>query len=62
MAGYEMTISCRDLGKNCDFVAHGDTEEELMVNIKKHVKEMHGYTDEELNDPEMIKKIKKAIC
>ena len=42
MAGYEMKIACRDLGQNCDYVAHGDTEEELIADIKKHGKEMHS--------------------
>ena len=42
MAGYEKKIACRDLGKNCDFVAYGDTEEELITNIKKH--ESHAIT------------------
>ena len=61
MAGYEMKIACRDLGQNCDYVAHGDTEEELIADIKKHGKEMHSYTDEQLKDPEMMKKIMAAI-
>ncbi|HZA70234.1 MAG TPA: DUF1059 domain-containing protein [Nitrososphaeraceae archaeon] len=27
-----LTIACRDVGQNCDCVAQGETEEELMKN------------------------------
>jgi len=56
-----MTVSCKDLDADCSYVAHGKTEEELMANMTKHAKKVHGYTDEQLNDPEMVKKIKAAI-
>jgi len=35
--------------------------EELMADGAKHGKEVHGYTDEQLNDPEMQEKIKAAV-
>ncbi|NVM46979.1 MAG: DUF1059 domain-containing protein, partial [Candidatus Lokiarchaeota archaeon] len=38
-----------------------ETEKELMADMGKHAKEVHGYTDEQLKDPEMMKKIKAAI-
>ena len=56
-----LTLSCKDLDSTCTYVAHGKTEEELIANMGKHAKKVHGYTDEQLNDPEMIKKIKAAI-
>lgn len=56
-----MTFACRDVGTDCPYVARGETEEELMADIVKHGKEVHGYTDEQLNDPEMVKKVKAAI-
>ena len=46
------TIACQDAGITCPFVAEGETEEEVLQNATKHVKEAHGYTDEQLNDPE----------
>ena len=55
------TFSCRDVGVNCPYVARGETEEELMADIAKHAKEVHSYTDEQLKDPEMMKKVKEAI-
>jgi predicted small metal-binding protein len=56
-----LTLACRDLGTTCPYVAHGETKEELMAAAGKHAKEVHGYTDEQLNAPEMQKKIKAAI-
>ncbi len=56
-----MTLACRDTGADCPYVARGETENELMADIVKHAKEVHGYTDEQLNDPKMIEKVKAAI-
>ena len=56
-----MTLACRDTGTDCPYVVRGETENELMANIVKHAKEVHGYTDEQLNDPKMIEKVKAAI-
>jgi predicted small metal-binding protein len=55
------TMACRDVGVDCSYVAHGETEEELMTDVTKHAKEVHGYTEEQLEDPEMMKKVKGAI-
>ena len=56
-----MTLACRDVGTNCPYIARGETEEELMEDAVKHVKDVHGYTDEQINDPEMQEKVKKAV-
>jgi len=56
-----LTMACKDLGMDCPFVARGKTEEEVMKKGVKHGKEVHGYTDEQLNDPEMVEKVKAAI-
>jgi len=56
-----LKLACRDLGTACPYVARGETIEELMTDGAKHGKEIHGYTDEQLNDPEMQEKIKAAI-
>lgn len=56
-----LTIACKDTGVECDFVARAETEEELMTQIAKHAKEVHDYTDEQLNDPAMIEKIKAIV-
>ena len=57
-----MTLACADAGiTECPYVARAETLEGLMNDAGKHGKEVHGYTDEQLNDPEMINVIKKAI-
>lgn len=56
-----LTLACKDTGTNCLYIARGETEEELMTDVIKHSKEVHDYTDEQINDPEMMKKVKSAI-
>ena len=54
-------LSCRDLGADCPYVARGETIDEVVQGAMKHAKEVHGYTDEQLNDPKMIEETKAAI-
>lgn len=54
-------LACRDAGIDCDFVSTGDTKEEMMQTAGKHGKEVHGYTDEQLQDPEMMKKMDAVV-
>jgi len=56
-----MTLACKDLDSDCDHVARGETKEELMADAGKHAKEVHKYTDEQLQDPDMVKKIEAAV-
>jgi predicted small metal-binding protein len=56
------TLACRDAGMTaCPFVARGKTVEEVLAQTAKHGKEVHGYTDKQLNDPKMIKQLKAII-
>lgn len=55
------TLACRDLGSDCPYVARGETMEELFADAAKHGKEVHGMTDEQLKDPEMMEKMKAVI-
>lgn len=55
------TLACRDLGANCPYVTRGETIDEVVQDAMKHAKEVHGYTDEQLNDPKMIEETKAAI-
>lgn len=58
-----LEVACRgiDPKTDCSYVAHGETMEELMADGTKHWKEVHGYTDEQLNDPRMMEKVKAAV-
>ena len=55
------TLACKDTGTDCPFVARGETKEEMMEDAVTHVKDVHGYTDEQINDPKMQEVVKKAI-
>lgn len=56
------TLACRDTGMtDCPFVARAESEEEVLAQAAKHGKEVHGYTDEQLNDPQLMEKIKAVI-
>ena len=55
------TLACKDSGVDCPYVARGETKEELWKDASKHVKEKHGYTDEQLNDPKFKKEVEALI-
>lgn len=46
---------------NCDYVAKGETEEELIMDAGQHAVRDHGYKEEEMRSPELIEKIKAHI-
>jgi predicted small metal-binding protein len=51
-------LTCRDVGVDCDFVAEGETVEEVMEKTRNHAREGHGFAD---IPAEMIDKVKAAI-
>ena len=55
------TLACKDFEVDCPYVAHGETEEEVLQDGAKHVKEVHGYTDEQIKDPKFLEESKKLI-
>jgi predicted small metal-binding protein len=62
-----LKIKCTDLERElgveatCPYVAQGETREELMEDLGKHAKEVHGYTDEQLQDPKTIEAVNAVI-
>ena len=52
------TISCRDVGVDCDFTAKADTLDELMQMTAKHAKEAHGFDP---IPPELVPVVQAAI-
>jgi predicted small metal-binding protein len=51
-------VKCRDVGVDCDFVARGETEQEVLKKCADHARREHGM------DPipaELTAKVKKAI-
>jgi predicted small metal-binding protein len=51
-------LSCRDVGVDCDFVAKGDTEEEILEQCAEHARNDHGMT--EIPD-DLVQKVRWAI-
>jgi len=55
------TLACKDAGVDCPYVARGETEEEVLQEAAKHVKEVHGYTDEQLSGPKFLEESRRLI-
>jgi predicted small metal-binding protein len=52
------TLKCRDVGVDCDFVAEGQTEQEVLEKAAQHARSDHGFAD---IPPELVDKVKAAI-
>ncbi len=51
-------MKCRDVGMDCDFVARGKDEQEIMTKAAEHARKDHGMD----SIPEEVKaKVKAAI-
>ncbi len=57
----KLTLACRDIGLDCDYVSHGEFYFELTADAAVHFQEAHGYTEEQVDSPETIEKIKAAV-
>jgi predicted small metal-binding protein len=51
-------MNCRDVGEDCDFVARGESDDEVMGQVAEHARSAHGM--EEV-PPELAEKAKDAI-
>lgn len=38
-------VTCRDVGVDCDFVAKGETEQEVLKQCAEHARTAHGMTE-----------------
>jgi predicted small metal-binding protein len=45
-----LTLACRDAGVDCDYVARGETEEELWKDGTEHVIRDHSFKREDVNE------------
>ena len=52
------TVSCRDVGMDCDFVAKGETNEDIMQQAAEHAHTAHNMTE---IPPEVADKVRGAI-
>ncbi len=51
-------LSCRDFGVDCDFIARGDSEEEVIKKASDHGCRVHNKCE---SSPEMEKKMRSLI-
>lgn len=51
-------MTCRDVGVDCDFVAEGETTEEVMAKAAQHARQDHGFAD---IPQELLDKVKAAV-
>jgi predicted small metal-binding protein len=51
-----LSVSCREVGMDCDYVCKGETEQEIMKNAEEHAMKDHGYKPEELMTPQLREK------
>ena len=51
-------MSCRDVGPDCDFVARGESDEEVMGQVAEHARTAHGMDEV---PAELAEKAKAAI-
>jgi len=51
-------LTCREVGMDCDFVARGDNEEQIMAQAANHARKDHGLDS---IPPEVMEKVKAAI-
>jgi len=57
-----MEISCKAMGdESCSFKAKGRTKEELLKKVMAHGKKVHGYTEEQMKSPQMMKQFNEAL-
>ena len=50
-------LHCRDAGMDCDFVARGNTKEEILDQASTHAKDVHGMK----MTPEISRKMESLI-
>jgi len=36
------TLHCRDVGPDCDFIARGESEDDVMRQVAEHARTVHG--------------------
>jgi len=58
-----LKLACKDLDPAgaCPYVVKGENMEELKADLFKHAKAVHNYTDEQLNDPKILAKVKELV-
>lgn len=53
-------LSCREAGKDCNYVAHGKTADEVLKDAAEHGKRAHGMKDTDFT-PEMVNRMRTLV-
>jgi predicted small metal-binding protein len=51
-------LRCRDVGMDCDYEAHAETEEEILKKVAEHAETTHNMTE---IPEEVLAKVRAAI-
>jgi predicted small metal-binding protein len=51
-------VSCRNVGVDCDFVARGESEQEILQQCAEHARSAHGMNE---LTPELAEKVRSGI-
>jgi len=53
-------LSCREAGKDCSYVAHGNTTDEVLKDAAEHGKKDHGMKDTDFT-PDFVKRLRALV-
>lgn len=54
-------LNCRDVGFDCEGVVTGETEHDVLTQAAAHAKEVHGLSDEQVEDPGFGRQVSEQI-
>lgn len=54
-------VNCADVGlAGCEGVVRGESEEEILVQVAEHAKNVHGLSDDEIDDA-LVARVRSQI-
>lgn len=57
----ELHVHCRDIGFDCDAVVTGESEDEILVQVVEHAKDVHNLSDDQVSDPALVESVRQQI-
>lgn len=58
MSEQQKHLRCRDVGLDCDFEAHGRSDEDVMQQAAAHAQRVHGISE---ITPDLANRVRSAI-
>jgi predicted small metal-binding protein len=55
------SLSCREVGMDCDTVIRGETVDDVLMKGAEHARRDHGMTDDQLKDPQLEQRLRSLI-